>query len=131
MNNYGHHTMLISGGYDLIANNIGNKVGFKEIRCNTLEVVNNQLTGNLENTILDKKGKLSQIKNTIKKLNIKKNLTLAIGDGDNDIDMIKFSGLGVAWNAYERVRLAADVSIGFNFKSLLYFQGYTDKEILN
>ena len=52
-------------------------------------------------------------------------------DGDNDIDMIKYSGLGVAWNAYEGVRLAADVSIGFNFKSLLYFQGYTEKEILN
>ncbi len=46
MNNYGHHTILISGGYDLIANIIGKKVGFKEIRCNTLEVVNNQLTGN-------------------------------------------------------------------------------------
>ena len=131
MNNYGHHTMLISGGYDLIANSIGKKVGFKEIRCNTLEVVNNQLTGNLENTILDKKGKLSHLKSSIKKLNIKKDLTIAVGDGDNDIDMIKYSGLGVAWNAYEKVKLAADVSIGFNFKSLLYFQGYTDKEILN
>ena len=131
MNNYGHHTMLISGGYDLIANSIGKKVGFKEIRCNTLEIVNNQLTGNLENTILDKKGKLFHLKNSIKKLNIKKDLTLAVGDGDNDIDMIKYSGLGVAWNAYEKVKLAADVSIGFSFKSLLYFQGYTDKEILN
>ena len=36
--------MLISGGYDLIANSIGKKVGFKEIRCNTLEIVNNKLT---------------------------------------------------------------------------------------
>ena len=131
MNNYGHHTILISGGYDLIANIIGKKVGFKEIRCNTLEVVNNQLTGNLENTILDKKGKLFYLKNSIKKLNIKKNLTLAVGDGDNDIDMIKHSGLGVAWNAYEKVKVAADVSLEFSFKSLLYFQGYTDKEILN
>ena len=131
MNSYGHHTMLISGGYDLIAHSIGKKVGFKEIRCNTLEVVNNKLTGKLENTILDKKGKLSHLKSSIKKLNIKKDFTLAIGDGDNDIDMIKHSGLGVAWNAYEKVKLAADVSINFNFKSLLYFQGYTDKEILN
>ena len=131
MNNYGYHTMLISGGYDLIANSIGKKVGFKEIRCNSLEVVNNQLTGNLKNTILDKKEKLSCLKSTIKKLNIKKELTLAVGDGDNDIDMIKYSGLGVAWKAYEKVRFAADVSIGFSFKSLLYFQGYTDKEILN
>ncbi len=131
MNNYGHHTILISGGYDLIANSIGKKVGFKEIRCNTLEVVNNKLTGNLENTILDKKGKLSHLKSSIKKLNIKKDFTLAIGDGDNDIDMIKHSGLGVAWNGYEKVRLAADVSIGLNFKSLLYFQGFTDKEIFD
>ena len=131
MNNYGHHTMLISGGYDLIVNSIGKKVGFKEIRCNTLEVANNQLTGNLKNTILDKKGKLSHIKNTIKKLNIKKDLTLAIGDGDNDIDMIKYSGLGIAWNAYEKVSHAADVSIRFNFKSLLYFQGFTDDEIID
>ncbi|MEC8100551.1 MAG: phosphoserine phosphatase SerB, partial [Pseudomonadota bacterium] len=129
MNNYGYHTMLISGGYDLIANSIGKKAGFKEIRCNTLEIVNNQLTGNLKNTILDKKEKLFCLKSTIKKLNIKKDLTLAVGDGDNDIDMIKYSGLGVAWNAYEKVRFAADVSISFNFKSLLYFQGYTEKEI--
>tara|TARA_A100001015_G_scaffold265258_1_gene313468 strand:- start:1723 stop:2622 length:900 start_codon:yes stop_codon:yes gene_type:complete len=131
MNNYGYHTMLISGGYDLIANSIGKKVGFKDIKCNALEIVNKQLTGNLRNTILDKKGKLHHIKSTIKKLNIKKELTMAIGDGDNDIDMIKYSGLGVAWKAYERVRCAADVSIKNSFKSLLYFQGYTDKEILN
>ena len=131
MNNYGHHTILISGGYDLIANIIGKKVGFKEIKCNTLEVVNNKLTGNLKNTILDKKAKLSHLKSSIKKLNIKKNFTLAVGDGDNDIDMIKYSGLGVAWNAYEKVRIAADVSIGFSFKSLLYFQGFTDKEIFD
>ena len=130
MNNHGYHTMLISGGYDLIANSIGKKVGFKEIRGNTLEFANNHLTGNLVNTILDKKGKLFHLKNSIGKLNIKKDLTLAVGDGDNDIDMIKYSGLGVAWNAYEKVKLVADVSIEFSFKSLLYFQGYTDKEIL-
>ena len=63
MNSFGHHTILISGGYDLIANSIGQKVGFKEIRCNTLEFANNHLTGNLVNTILDKKGKLFHISN--------------------------------------------------------------------
>ena len=131
MNNYGYHTMLISGGYDLIANSIGKKVGFKDIRCNALEIVNKQLTGHLKDTILDKKGKLYHIKSTIKKLNIKKELTMAVGDGDNDIDMIKYSGLGVAWKAYERVRCAADVSIKNSLKSLLYFHGYSDKEILS
>ena len=65
MNSYGHHTMLISGGYDLIAYNIGKKIGFKEIRCNTLEIVNNQLTGYLK-IIFDKEGKLLQIKMLLK-----------------------------------------------------------------
>ena len=130
MNNYGYHTMLISGGYDLIVNSIGKKIGFKEIRCNTLELIDDKLTGSLKNTILDKKGKLFHLRNAIKEKNIKKNLTLAIGDGDNDIEMIKFSSLGIAWNAYEKVKLAADVSIGISFKSLLYFQGYSDSEII-
>ncbi len=130
MNKYGYHTMLISGGYDLIANAIGEKVGFKEIKCNSLEFVNNHLTGNLKNNILDKEGKLLHLKNTIQNKNIKRELTLAVGDGDNDIDMIKYSGLGIAWNGYEKVKLAADVNISLNFKSLLYFQGYSDKEIL-
>ena len=130
MNSYGYHTMLISGGYDLIVENIGKRIGFKEIKCNSLEIINNKLTGKLKNTILDKKGKLLHIKNTLKMKKIEKQFTLAIGDGDNDIDMIRFCNLGIAWNAYQKVKLAADVSIGFNFKSLLYFQGYSDKEII-
>ena len=75
---------------------------------------------NLKNTILDKKGKLFHLKNAIKEKNIKKNLTLAIGDGDNDIDMIRFSSLGIAWNAYKKVRLVADVSIGITFNVSLH-----------
>ena len=129
MNKYGYHTMLISGGYDLIANTIGKKVGFKEIKCNSLEFVNNHLTGKLKNSILDKKAKLLHLKNAIKKRNIKRELVMAVGDGDNDIEMIKYSGLGVAWKGYEKVKIAADVNISLNFKSLLYFQGYSDKEI--
>ena len=45
--------------------------------------------------------------------------------------MINFSSLGIAWNAYENVKSVADVSIGLDFKSILYFQGYNDKEIIN
>ena len=43
--------------------------------------------------------------------------------------MIKYSGLGVAWNAYEKVKVAADVSIKFSFKSLLYFKVILKRDI--
>ena len=131
MNKYGYHTMLISGGYDIIANTIGKEVGFKEVKSNSLEIINNKLSGNLKNTILDKKGKLFHIKETIKKNNIKKEMTIAVGDGDNDIEMIKFAGLGIGWNSYPKVNKVADVAIGKLFKSILYFQGYSDKEIVS
>ena len=131
MNKYGYHTMLISGGYDIIADTIGKEIGFKEVKCNSLEIINNKLSGNLKNTVLDKKGKLFHIKNTMKKYNIKKEMTIAVGDGDNDIEMIKFAGLGIGWNCYPKVSIVADVSIGKTFKSILYFQGYNDKEIIS
>ena len=130
MNKYGYHTMLISGGYDIIADTIGKEIGFKEVKCNSLEIINNKLSGNLKNTVLDKKGKLFHIKNTMKKNNIKKVMTMAIGDGDNDIEMIKYAGIGIGWNSYPKVNKVADVSMGRQFKSILYFQGYSDKEII-
>ncbi|MAH89347.1 MAG: phosphoserine phosphatase SerB [Pelagibacterales bacterium] len=131
MNKYGYHTMLISGGYDIIAETIGKKIGFKEVKSNSLEIINNKLSGNIKSTILDKKGKLFHIKNTIKKYNIKKEMTIAVGDGDNDLEMIKFAGLGIGWNAYPKVKKIADTSIGQRFKSILYFQGYSDKDIIS
>ena len=107
------------------------KIGFKEVKSNSLEIINNKLSGNIKSTILDKKGKLFHIKNTIKKYNIKKEMTIAVGDGDNDLEMIKFAGLGIGWNAYPKVKKIADTSIGQRFKSILYFQGYSDKDIIS
>ena len=130
MNAYGSHTMLISGGYDLIANFIGKKVGFKEVISNQLVLKKNIITGHLKNTIIDREGKLKYFKNRIKKNNILLSETLAVGDGDNDISMIKHSSLGVAWRGYPKVKKVADISMGRNFKSLLYFQGYKEKEFV-
>ena len=45
----------------------------------------------------------------LEKLNMKKEEMVAIGDGYNDLSMIKFAGLGVAMgNAQEPVKKAAD-----------------------
>ena len=52
-----------------------------------------------------------------------------MGDGQNDIDMIKYASLGVAWNGFPKVKKAADVLANYNFKSVLYFQGYKAIEI--
>ena len=129
MNNSGNHTMLISGGYDIIAKVIGKEIGFKEIVCNSLEIKNQKLTGNLSNEIIDKIGKLNYFKKRVISLNISNKRTLAVGDGDNDIDMVRYASLGVAWRAYPKLKKNSDTIISRNFKSLLYFQGYNEKNI--
>ena len=45
--------------------------------------------------------------------------------------MIKYASLGIAWRGFPKVMEAADVLARYNFKSVLYFQGYTDKDIVN
>ncbi len=130
MNKNGSHTMLISGGYDLIANLIGKKIGFKEIISNQLKLKKDIITGELKNDVIDKEGKLRKFKKRIKENKIKIPETIAVGDGDNDIAMIQYSGLGIAWNAYPKVQKAADIALSKNFKSILYFQGLKEKEFI-
>ena len=125
------HTMLISGGYDIIANPIGQKIGFKEIISNKLQLNENKITGDLKNNIIDREGKLSYFKKRVKENKIDINKTIAVGDGDNDISMLKYSSLGVAWKAYPKVKKIAEVSLNKSLRSILFFQGYKDKDIIN
>jgi len=131
MNKFGYHTMLVSGGYNILADVIAKQIGFKETICNSLELKNNIITGNLINKIIDKESKFQILKKNIKKLNLVREESLAVGDGDNDIDMIKYAGLGIAWKAYPKVKRVANLSLNKRFKSILYLQGYTDEEITN
>ena len=56
--------------------------------------------------------------------------TLAVGDGSNDLDMLKLSGMGVAFRAKPLVADAADFSIVHgDLTALLYLQGYQAEEI--
>ena len=57
--------------------------------------------------------------------------TAAMGDGANDLAMIEASGLGVAYHAKPVVAAAADCGISVNdLTAVLYFQGFTDSEIV-
>ena len=57
--------------------------------------------------------------------------TMAVGDGANDLDMIRAAGLGVALHAKPHVAAEADVRIDHaDLTALLYLQGYTDEDIV-
>jgi phosphoserine phosphatase len=57
--------------------------------------------------------------------------TLAVGDGANDLDMIRAAGLGVALHAKPVVAAEAQVRIDHgDLTALLYLQGYTDEDFV-
>ena len=68
MNKFGYHTMLVSGGYNILADVIAKQIGFKETICNSLELNNNIITGNLINKIIDKESKFQILKKKCTKI---------------------------------------------------------------
>ena len=123
---HGVYTALVSGGFTLFTNRIGAMIGFDEDRANTLKIENDRLTGHVAEPILGKAAKRSTLIELREQFALQPEETLAIGDGANDLDMIKEAGMGVAYRAKPAVAAAADARIDHaDLTALLYAQGYS------
>jgi phosphoserine phosphatase len=119
------YTCLVSGGFTLFTNVIAEKLGFDENRANELLTENGKLSGKVREPILGRAAKLSTLQELTKKLNIRAEETIAIGDGANDLDMITASGLGVAIHAKPAVAAAAHARIDHaDLSAIIYCGGY-------
>jgi phosphoserine phosphatase len=131
MKAYGAYTSLVSGGFTFFADYIGKRIGFDEAMANILDFEDDALTGTVSDPILGREAKLSRLQTLAAYHDIPLGLTLAVGDGANDLDMIKASGLGVALHAKPVVAAQAQVRIDHgDLTALLYLQGYSDDEIV-
>ena len=62
---------------------------------------------------------------------LKPSATLAVGDGANDLDMLRAAGLGVAFRAKPIVAAAAQARVDHaDLRALLFAQGYRAEEIV-
>jgi phosphoserine phosphatase len=56
--------------------------------------------------------------------------TVAVGDGDNDLDLLAAAGLGVAFHAKPSVARAARFRIEHtDLRTVLFFQGFCEEEM--
>ncbi len=124
-------TALVTGGFSLFSNEIGKKLGFDYVISNSLELNGNHLTGNLIGKIIDRAEKKKSLEDLAKKNGINRIETLAVGDGANDIDMIKQAGIGVSYYGKTKLQEDADINISNgNLTSILYIQGYEKKDFV-
>ncbi|HTJ01926.1 MAG TPA: phosphoserine phosphatase SerB [Methylovirgula sp.] len=128
MRAHGAYTALVSGGFNVFACAIAAKIGFDAVRANDIIVEDGKLAGIVE-PVLGTSAKLDTLRGLRDTLGLAPEDTLAVGDGANDIAMLKEAGLGVAYRAKPTVAAAAAARIDHgDLTALLYAQGYIRAE---
>jgi phosphoserine phosphatase len=131
MRAHGARTALISGGFTLFTGPVAEKIGFDEHRGNVLDLDGDVFAGTVAEPILGREAKRATLIELRGKLGLAPGQTLAVGDGANDLDMLKEAGLGVAFRAKPAVAAAAGARIEHgDLTALLYLQGFRSDEFV-
>src|SRR3546814_17292982 len=100
----GAKTVLVSGGFTRFAEPVGKEIGFERVVANVLDVDAARLTGTVQLPIVDAIRKREELEKAVETYGIASELTIAVGDGANDIWMMQEAGLGVAYPVKQKAR---------------------------
>ena len=92
---------MVSGGFSPIVERLAKSLGIAYFSANQLEVKGGFLTGELVGQIISPQVKKDTLEQWRKELQLPRERTVAIGDGANDLLMLKSAGLGIAFCAKE------------------------------
>jgi phosphoserine phosphatase len=127
----GAYSSLVSGGFTAFTTKLAAQIGFDEQHANTLLTDTNHLTGEVAAPILGREAKLDTLIALRGRLRLQVEDTLAVGDGANDMQMIKAAGLGIAYHGKPALREVAAACIDHSdLTALLYAQGYRHEEFV-
>ncbi|MEO1307533.1 MAG: phosphoserine phosphatase SerB, partial [Pseudomonadota bacterium] len=120
----GCYTALVSGGFTAFTSAIAGRLGMDENRANSLLAEGGVLTGDVRHPILGADAKVEALQDLRAKLDVSSTDIVALGDGANDLPMLKQAGMGVAVHAKPAVQAQHDTVINHaDLTALLYLQG--------
>ncbi|CAL3968019.1 hypothetical protein PZA11_006934 [Diplocarpon coronariae] len=128
----GVKTAIFSGGFMPLTQWLANDLGIDYAFANTvaLDPATNHLTGEVVGTIVDAKKKRDLLLEVAAKEKVPLQQVVAVGDGANDLLMLKEAGLGVAWNAKPVVQMEAEARLnGESLLDLLHVFGLTAEDV--
>jgi len=131
MRAHGARTALVSGGFSFFTARVAALCGFHLHRSNALLDDGAVLTGAVAEPILDRDTKLAMLTGLAAEHGLAMVATLAVGDGANDLDMLRAAGLGVAFHAKPIVAASARARVDHaDLRALLFAQGYRAAEFV-
>ena len=102
---------LVSGGFTIIVEKLAKEFGIPLFVANQLEISDGHLTGNLIGPVISREVKEETLVSWAKELEVPFERTIAIGDGANDLKMLKRAGLGVAFCAKDIVNKEINIQV--------------------
>lgn len=127
----GAHAALVSGGFTAFTGVIAARLGFDEHRANTLLAEGDMLAGTVADPILGKQAKVDALNEISARLGLSLDQTMAVGDGANDLGMLRLAGAGVALHAKPVVAAECDIRINHgDLTALLFIQGYAREDFV-
>jgi phosphoserine phosphatase len=108
---HGVKTLLVSGGFTYFTERMRQRFGYTYTRANTLGEHDGRLTGKVCGAIVDSSEKERLLRSVMATLPRSRQTSVAIGDGANDLPMLKAATLGVAFHAKPTVREQVPVAI--------------------
>ncbi|MBY4640601.1 phosphoserine phosphatase SerB [Gluconacetobacter entanii] len=125
MRKHGAHTALVSGGFTFFTSRVAEKCGFDEQHANTLLIEEGHLTGKVGQPILGPDAKLAHLRRLVQGGGLHMGQAMAVGDGANDLAMLREAGLGIAFHAKPAVRNAIAAQVNHTtLRTPLFAQGY-------
>lgn len=102
---------VVSGGFHEVLDPLAERLGLDFWRANRLEIEGGALTGRTVGPIIDATAKATALQEWAAEVATPLSATIAIGDGANDLEMMRVAAIGVGYNAKPIVRAQADESI--------------------
>ena len=125
----GYQTAVISGGFEFFGHYLQTRLNLDTVYANQLEIVDGQLTGRMTGRTVDADRKAELLRHLANDMEIDLAQVIAVGDGANDLPMLRTAGLGIAFHAKPLVQKSARQAIStIGLDGVLYLMGMNDAE---
>jgi phosphoserine phosphatase len=126
----GYKMAILSGGFTFIGRDLQQRLGIDYLHANELEITDGIVTGEIVPPIVDGERKAMLLREIAAANGLALEQVIAVGDGANDLPMLRIAGLGIAFRAKAVVRQSARQAISrLGLDAILYLLGVRDRDI--